>query len=193
MDVIHGKADDYDPRVRFRVAGAGRAPVDVHPYQEQIDLPKFHVAHCPTLKNMNEIGRSHRYLISARVDGTFRLNVFRGNTMKTENTSLNVCQNCLGTLEFNGFKNNLTRPERTLHVNAFTPANFFEQYAFSLFASSVASHQIHRRPLNLRHVVVQNRLLAAIIPFDGYARPILFSDGAKIVFIGAPINADADN
>jgi hypothetical protein len=23
---------------------------DVHPYQEQIDLPKFHVAHCPTLK-----------------------------------------------------------------------------------------------------------------------------------------------
>src|ERR1700682_4260443 len=101
---------------------------DVHPYQEQIDLPKFHVAHCPTLKNMNEIGRSHRYLISARVDGTFRLNVFRGNTMKVENTSLNVCQNCLGTLEFNGFKNNLTRPERTLHVNAFTPANFFEQY-----------------------------------------------------------------
>jgi hypothetical protein len=101
---------------------------DVHPYQEQIDLPKFHVAHCPTLKNMNEIGRSHRYLISARIDGTFRLNVFRGSIMKTENTSLNVCQNCLGTLEFNGFKNNLTRSERTLHVNAFTPANFFEQY-----------------------------------------------------------------
>jgi hypothetical protein len=101
---------------------------DVHSFQEQIDLPKFHVAHCPTLKNMNEIGRSHRYLISARVDDTFRLNVFRGNTMKTENTSLNVCQNCLGTLEFNGFKNNLTRPERTLHVNAFTPGNFFEQY-----------------------------------------------------------------
>jgi hypothetical protein len=55
---------------------------DVHAYQERIDLPKFHVAHCPTLKNMNEIGRSHRYLISARVDGTFRLNVFRGNMMK---------------------------------------------------------------------------------------------------------------
>jgi hypothetical protein len=101
---------------------------DVHAHQEQIDLPKFHVAHCPTLKNMNEIGRSHRYLISARVDGTFRLNVFRGNKIKTENAFLNVCQNCLGTLEFNGFKNNLTRPERTLHVNAFTPANFFEQY-----------------------------------------------------------------
>jgi hypothetical protein len=101
---------------------------DVHPYQEQIDLPKFHVAHCPTLKNMSEVGRSHRYLISARVDGTFRLNVFRGNAMKTETQSLNVCQNCLGALEFNGFKNNFTRPERALHVSAFTPAGFFEQY-----------------------------------------------------------------
>jgi hypothetical protein len=101
---------------------------DVHPYHEQIDLPKFHIAHCPTLKNMNEVGRSHRYLISARVDGTFRLNVIRGGTTKTENQPLNVCQNCLGTLEFNGFKNNLTRPERALHVNAFTPADFFEQY-----------------------------------------------------------------
>ncbi len=101
---------------------------DVHPYQEQIDLPKFHIANCPTLKNMSEIGRSHRYLISANVDGTFRLNVFRGNAMKTEIQSLNVCQNCLGALEFNGYKNNLTRPERALHVSAFTPASFFEQY-----------------------------------------------------------------
>jgi hypothetical protein len=101
---------------------------DVHPYHEQIDLPKFHIAHCPTLKNMNELGRSHRYLISARIDGTFRLNVIRGDTMKTENQPLNVCQNCLGTLEFNGFKNNLTRPERRVHVDVFTPVNFFEQY-----------------------------------------------------------------
>jgi hypothetical protein len=101
---------------------------DVHAYQEQFELPKFHVAHCQTLKSMNEIGRSHRYLISARVDGTFRLNVFRGSKVNTENASLNVCQNCLAALEFNGFKNNLTRPERTLHVNAFTPANFFERY-----------------------------------------------------------------
>jgi hypothetical protein len=101
---------------------------DVHPYQEQVDLPRFHIAYCPTLKNMGEVGRSHRYLISARVDGTFRLNVFRGNIMKAENQPLNVCQNCLGALEFNGFKNNLTRPERALHVSAFTPAIFFEQY-----------------------------------------------------------------
>jgi len=119
---------------------------DVHPYQEQIDLPKYHIAHCPTLKNMNEIGRSHRYLISARIDGTFRLNVFRGNKMKTETNSLNVCQNCLGTLEFNGFKNNLTRPERALHVNAFAPAIFFEQYPRLL--DGTAHGEANTAPIN---------------------------------------------
>jgi hypothetical protein len=46
--------------------------------------------------------------------------------------------------------------------------------------------------LNLRHVVMKNGLLAAIIPFDGYARPILFSDGAPIILISIPANAVAD-
>jgi hypothetical protein len=39
---------------------------------------------------------------------------------------------------------------------------------------------------------VKNGLLAAIISFDSYARPILFSDGALIIFIGTPTNAVAD-
>ena len=37
-------------------------------------------------------------------------------------------------------------------------------------------HQHHR---DLTHVVMKNGLLAAIIPFDGYARPILFSDSIR--------------
>src|SRR5260221_2167731 len=43
--------------------------------------------------------------------------------------------------------------------------------------------------LNSRHVVVKNVLLAATIPFDGYARPILFNDGALIGWIVLPANA----
>jgi hypothetical protein len=42
---------------------------------------------------------------------------------------------------------------------------------------------LHRRPINLHHVVVKNGLLAAIIPFDRDASPILFSDGALISFL----------
>ena len=54
------------------------------------------------------------------------------------------------------------------------------------------SHQITRHPLNLRHVIVKNCLLAAIVPFDGYASPILFSDGALIGLIVVPANTVAD-
>ena len=36
---------------------------------------------------------------------------------------------------------------------------------------------------------MKNGLLAATIPFDGYARPILFNDGALIGWIVLPANA----
>ena len=49
-----------------------------------------------------------------------------------------------------------------------------------------------RHPLNLRHVVVKNCLLAEIVPFDGYASPIIFSDGALIGLIVVPANTVAD-
>jgi hypothetical protein len=39
---------------------------------------------------------------------------------------------------------------------------------------------------------VKNGLLAPIIPFDGYARPILFSDGALIGLIVLPANTVAN-
>ncbi|HEY5504595.1 MAG TPA: hypothetical protein VIK28_05505 [Sedimentisphaerales bacterium] len=54
------------------------------------------------------------------------------------------------------------------------------------------SNQIRRHPLNLRHIVVKNGLLATIIPFDSYARPIPFSDGAPIIWIPADAVADSE-
>jgi hypothetical protein len=51
------------------------------------------------------------------------------------------------------------------------------------------SNQIRRHSLNLSHVVVKNGLLATAIPFDGYARPIRFSDGATVGLIVSPAHA----
>jgi hypothetical protein len=101
---------------------------DIQPYLDKFELPKFHVARCQTLKSMNEIGRSHRYLISSRIDGVFRLNVINGLSVTTALKELNVCQNCLATLEFDGFTYNWNRQQRQKHVASFTPARFFEQY-----------------------------------------------------------------
>lgn len=43
-----------------------------------------------------------------------------------------------------------------------------------------------------RHVVVQNRLLLSVIPFDGDTGPILFRDDALIGVILGPIHTVAD-
>jgi hypothetical protein len=59
-------------------------------------------------------------------------------------------------------------------------------------AHQTASHHFIRHLLNLRHVVVVNGLLTAVIPFDGYARPIRFSDGALVGSIVLPANTVAD-
>jgi hypothetical protein len=50
---------------------------------------------------------------------------------------------------------------------------------------------LHWDTLNLSHIVVKNGLLAAIIPLNGYASPILFSDRALIGGRLAPTNAVA--
>jgi hypothetical protein len=53
------------------------------------------------------------------------------------------------------------------------------------------SNQIRWYPLDLPHVVMLDGLLAAIIPFDGYACPVRFSDGATVGLIVSPANAVA--
>jgi hypothetical protein len=45
-----------------------------------------------------------------------------------------------------------------------------------------------RHPLNLRHVIMQDRLFAAIIPFDGDACPVRFRDGALVGLVFLPTN-----
>jgi hypothetical protein len=39
---------------------------------------------------------------------------------------------------------------------------------------------------------MQHGLPVAIVPLETYARPILFRDGALVVFVFAPANASAD-
>ena len=108
---------------------------DVHRYADKVSLPRYHVANCTTLKHMREAGRSERYLVAARVDGTFSLNIFNPQKVKRDER-LDVCQNCLLALEFDGFRGDMRGAERKLHVRSFTPARFFEKYPRSLYTST---------------------------------------------------------
>jgi hypothetical protein len=51
-----------------------------------------------------------------------------------------------------------------------------------------ASHQIRFHPLNRAHVIVQNSLLASIVPLYGNAGPIPFGNGATVGLIALPAN-----
>lgn len=108
---------------------------DVHRYADKVSLPRYHVANCTTLRHMRETGRSERYLVAARIDGTFSLNIFNPNKARKDER-LDVCQNCLVALEFDGFRGDMRGAERKSRVRSFTPARFFEKYPRSLHIST---------------------------------------------------------
>ena len=54
------------------------------------------------------------------------------------------------------------------------------------------SNQIRRHALHRSHAIMQNGLLPPTVPSNSYARPIRFSDGARVGLIVSPANAVAD-
>jgi hypothetical protein len=42
------------------------------------------------------------------------------------------------------------------------------------------------------HIVVQDGLLAPIVPLERYASPVRFGDGAKIILVATPADAGTD-
>jgi hypothetical protein len=57
-----------------------------------------------------------------------------------------------------------------------------------LVESKNGSHQVRWHSLNRTHVIVQNSLLASIVPPNGNASPILFGNGATVGLIALPAN-----
>jgi hypothetical protein len=58
--------------------------------------------------------------------------------------------------------------------------------------STPASHYFHRHPLNLRHVIMSDRVCLSIIPRDSDSAPSRSDNGAKIGDARFPANAVAD-
>lgn len=109
--------------------------------------PKFHVTNCETLKEMKRQARAARYVVAARLDGTFRLNIIDGNRKTETLRKLAVCQNCMGMLSFDGFQMTLPRSSRYRLVNSFTLDRFFERYPRSLHVIT-PEHDSDNAPLN---------------------------------------------
>lgn len=120
---------------------------DVANYGTQETSPKYHLANCRTLKDMREQHRFERYVVSARTDGEFNVNIIRSNYVQNETMRLMVCQNCLALLKFNKFSFSLARNNRLNLVKNFKLDDFFAQYPISLHKQK-PKHNSDDAPLN---------------------------------------------
>ena len=66
-------------------------------------LPKFHIAHCFTLRKMVRQNRGDRYVVSKRTDGFFQMRS-KSKYAQTKEMRLEVCKNCLSTLNYKNYK-----------------------------------------------------------------------------------------
>ena len=121
---------------------------DVTIYGDREPEPRFHLSNCFTLKQMREKHRfNSRYVVSTRIDGTFNLNLIDGTRTTNKLTKLSVCQNCLGLLEFDGFRMDWTRPLRANAVQQFTLESFFIHFPRSLHTATPTYNE-DNAPLN---------------------------------------------
>ena len=110
---------------------------DVYEYHQrrmiQNDLPRFHIAHCSTLEQMKQHNRFDRYVVATRDDGLFKIHRMKNNRIiKRDFEKLNVCQNCLNYLSFDGFGNTLSQQQKLQIVVNFSIKRFFEIFPKSL-------------------------------------------------------------
>ncbi len=111
-------------------------------------LPKFHLAHCRTLLKMRENHRYDRYVISVEMSKEFKLNLIGSKKSTPEKRPLDVCQNCLDMLIFDGFRMVWPQDKRDLAVKRFEIKRFFEQYPKSLHTIQPENTNI-TAPLNV--------------------------------------------
>ncbi len=91
--------------------------------------PRFHISNCKTLIEMKSSGRFERYVAADGEDGNFHIRYDSGPLRLTR---LNVCQNCLSFLSWNGFSSDMDQRSREVIVSNFSIKRFFEMYPKTL-------------------------------------------------------------
>ena len=89
---------------------------------------RFHVSDCSTLKNMKQMKRFDRYIVTNKLTGSFEVsgNDYYTSEAVTGTAGLKVCKNCLKELNYNGYA---SEGKRLNVFNKFTLETFFENYS----------------------------------------------------------------
>jgi hypothetical protein len=103
---------------------------DVSGYGNFSSDPKFHISNCRTLRDMRQNNRFGRYVIANKDTGKFTVRAgLSGDLIEKR---LDVCQNCLERLNFDGFVLGWDQGRRRIAVQNFSIRNFFERYPKTL-------------------------------------------------------------
>ena len=95
---------------------------------------------------MRRNARWSRYVVANRDDGEFSINkITEGG--KPEVKRLDVCQNCLGKINWKGFRSDGDRNQRLNFVSNFKLSEFFKVYPRDLFAVR-PKHTSDTAPIN---------------------------------------------
>jgi hypothetical protein len=119
---------------------------DVNVMGSREHMPRYHFAFCTTLSNMHQNNRGGRYVVASRDTGLFEVNLI-GATIHPKDVKLNVCQNCLVHISWNGFGYHQEKGSRIAQVKAFTLVDFFKRYPRDLL-SVKPKHSSADAPLN---------------------------------------------
>jgi hypothetical protein len=101
---------------------------DVASYGDRQSQPRYHLYNCATLEKMRAANRWRRYVVANRDDGLFQVNIIDGNVPKAKSLRLDVCQNCLAALAWNGFSFALAPADRSRRVSGFALPEFFQRF-----------------------------------------------------------------
>ncbi len=102
---------------------------DVSSIARRTHIPRFHIANCKTLIEMKSSGRFEKYVAADNEDKNFFIRINDGPLKVTQ---LDVCQNCLDKLSWNGFYSGMDSAKRSLAVESFSIKKFFLKYPKTL-------------------------------------------------------------
>ena len=106
---------------------------DIARYGGNYSDPRFHFSNCTTLRQMRENFRFGRFVIASRDDGLFQLHYIDSDHKADKR--LDVCQNCLDHLNFDGFRLGMRPDLRRAAVQGFSVVDFFARYPRTLHHS----------------------------------------------------------
>lgn len=119
---------------------------DIVSIRGQVTMPKYHLANCQTLEKMRSHSRFGRYVVANRDTGEFQINII-GSSIENQTVKLDICQKCLDMIHWHGFRQNMTKYERSSRVVNFSLTEFFTEYPRDLIVAKPL-HTSITAPLN---------------------------------------------